>query len=132
LRYLLYSIIYKINKARNKTKYPKIFRGTYWGTLDFEYNKNFITDEILSNRNKFVENYNVKRQQNITLKINKEFDKLKGYIDNTECYLTDDNKYILTSNPYNNNDTIYAEFGWYPTEKLYRTDTMTYMKIIDK
>jgi hypothetical protein len=121
-----------MNKARNKTKYPKIFRGTYWGTLDFEYNKNSITDEILLNRNKFVEKYNVIKQQNIILKINKEFDKLKGCTDHIECYLTNDNKYILTSNPYNNNDKIYAEFGWYPTEKLYRIGAMTYMKIIDK
>jgi len=112
------------------TKYPKVFEGTYWGS--FKKNVNIsITDEILVNRNSFVESNNiVKNIISYPRYIDKEFELLNNYIDHKECYITSDRKYILISSPYSNYDKYYNEFDWKPISKLYTDSSYTYMKII--
>ena len=41
----------------NKTNYPEIFKNTYWGNFD---NCGEKEDEIIENRNTFIEQFKVK------------------------------------------------------------------------
>ncbi len=56
--------------AKEATKYEKIFSGTHWGNFKIEKNQ-MITNEIIENRNKFVEEYNIKSISNIPQYIKK-------------------------------------------------------------
>lgn len=115
-----------------KTKYPNIFKNTYWG-------KRVETDDvIITNRNKFVENNNIKRfAKSIPYQVeeNEIFKHYQEHIfDHEEYYLTMNKHYILISSPYisneNKQDKIYDELGWIKIDKLYDSGASTYMKII--
>lgn len=121
-----------MTKYYELTKYPNIFKNTYWG--DFFINNCNNDNNIFTNRNEFVEKYNIKKNVSISdipNYIYKEFENLGSARDHIECYLTNDNKYILVSSPYNNyNNNIYHDNGFLSYEKLYNS-AYTYIKIIN-
>ena len=46
-------------KFSDLTKYPTLFKNSYWGCFEGERNIQ-IDDDILKNRNEFVEEFNIK------------------------------------------------------------------------
>lgn len=115
--------------AYDATKYPLIYKGTYWGNFTVEKFP-MITNDILINRNKFVEKYNVKSNSTKPNYIKNEFkdDINISMFDHNECYKTHDKKYILISSPYTNE---FLNKGWIITDKLYASGATTYIKIIN-
>ena len=133
-----------MNTKENKyysqlTKYPQIYTSVYWGNFVYDIsNHNMINDNIIENRNKFIEDYNIKNRpkNDIPYKIREKYitsiEKNKGYIfDHIEYYRTYDKKYIIVSSPYLDNDEIYINLGWVKIYKLYSTDSSTYIKFIN-
>ena len=120
--------------AYNATDYPKIYKDIYWGHFKIEKNNN-ITEEILENRNKLIEEYDIKCNCNTPKFIEKEIEKMTKDIeytilDHIECYKTNDRKYLLISSPYNDTYTSkYEEIGWNEIYKIYSRDTSSYIKI---
>ena len=120
--------------AYNGTNYPKIYKDIYWGHFIIEKNNN-ITEDILENRNKLIEEYDIKCICNTPKFIEKEIEKMNkeiGYsiLDHIECYKTNDRKYLLISSPYNNTYTSkYEESGWCAIYKIYSIDSSSYIKI---
>ena len=79
--------------AYNATNYPKIYKDIYWGHFIIEKNNN-ITEDILENRNKLIEEYDIKCICNTPKFIEKEIEKM-----------TKDRKYLLINSSYNNTNT---------------------------
>ena len=101
------------------TKYPKVFKGTYWG--------NFINSKLCNN---FITKYNIKKRINYYPKnIKLELVNLVCG-DYTEIYLTNDKKYILIKSPYSQKDFIENNKGCGHVDKLYDIDAFTFMKVI--
>jgi len=134
-----------MNTEENKyysqlTKYPRIYNDVYWGNFVYEPSSvhNMINGNIIENRNKFVEDYNIKsRPKNgIPYKIKEKYittiqEKEGKIFDHIEYYYTHDKKYILVSSPYNDKDEIYSNLGWEKINKLYCTCASTYIKFIN-
>ena len=111
-----------------RTKYPKIYKKTYWGGFNENIN---ITEEIIENRNKFVENYDIaKCVMKIPRKIQKHFDALGLRLDHQECYLTHDKTYVLIASPYCDDRVVYENQGWHGIEPIYSTAAWTFIKLI--
>ena len=120
--------------AYSVTNYPKIYKGIYWGNFKIERNNN-ITQEILENRNKLIEEYDIKCNCKIPQYINDEIRKMEteigfGILDHIEFYKTNDRKYLLITSPYNDkNMSKYEEIGWNEIYKIYSIDASSYIKI---
>ena len=114
-------------KNSEKTNYRKLYDGTYWSNFKSSDDKT----EIYNNRNRFVEEYNIK--SNIVFPpryISKETDNNTMY-DHVEHYKTRDRTYVIISSPYAPNvDEFYELNGWKRIYKLYANNAATYIKII--
>ncbi len=80
------------------TEYPKIFENVYWGV--FKYDIIFSDLQIFTNRNNFVTDYNIKKDQKklegfrkVAFDMRRYFTDV--YFDHMECYKTNDGKLIL-------------------------------------
>ena len=119
-------------KRYSNTKYPNIFKDTYWGRGPSD--DPFSMNEIVLNRNNLVETYDIKKVlHSYPSYIKKEFELLGNYADHIECYITNNKNYILISSIYINSniniDSIMK--GWVSVDKLYSLSTITYMKLIE-
>jgi hypothetical protein len=137
------------------TKYPNIFKNTYWGL--FKGNKDDL-DVIVNNRNKFKKDYNIKQTtkmtQNVRLDLNTTFYRMPNnkydiidfkrnnhywksyhtFIDHLEIYKTSDNKLVVLSSPYKTLDdetkiNVFKENGWNLIYDLYDKDALTFCKV---
>jgi len=122
------------------TKYAPIYKNTYWGGFKLHQCES-ITNEIINNRNLFIEDYNIiKNRMRPPLYINKEHsNEHGGYLNNfdhVECYMDDNDNYVLISSPYYSNgdqyDLFYIGLGWTRIYPLYSIYAATYVKIIFK
>lgn len=111
------------------TKFSDIFEKTYWGAFS-----NQPDAEIISNRNKFVQEYKITKYS-MPYTIYDKFFNSTGHkeagIDHVEGYITSDKDRILVTSPYGVNDTIHDELiakGWSPIYKLYNASAVTYIK----
>ena len=92
------------------TKYPKIFKNTYWGNFSTENRSDEELKEIeniVNNRNKFVEDHSIvkhviKYPKYVFNFLNELIKKHKNYIDHVEAYKTSNDKYIILISPYSN------------------------------
>lgn len=119
------------------TKYPNIFKNTYWGNLIIS-ERNEI-DDIIKNRNNFVNENNIKQnKKSVPQKaINFFFklDELNDFylFDHIEVYKNDE-EYIIINNPYMTKDSEdynkLINYGWKEIEKLYFDESITFMKKI--
>ena len=122
------------------TQYPQIYINTYWGSSSLEpYNG--ITQDIITNRNSFIRDYNINKcvrdpPKYIEKQIQNEVDL--GIIDHLEYYKTNDKRYILISSPYKKEGLSkiketngYEQNGWAQYIELYSINTSTYIKILD-
>ena len=122
------------------TQYPQIYINTYWGSNSLEPH-NGITQDIITNRNNFIRDYNINKcvtdpAKYIKNQIQNEVDL--GICDHLECYKTNDKRYILISSPYKligetkiKTENEYIQNGWVKFIDLYSTNTFTYIKILD-
>lgn len=51
--------VQKVRRYPDLTKYPKLFEKTYWG--NFKVNEDTKIDDIVTNRNKFVEEFKIEK-----------------------------------------------------------------------
>jgi len=118
---------------RNATKYPKIYT-CYWG--GFSCKKNKPSEDIISNRNRFVEDFKVQKRIDIPWYCNK-YRSLD--LDHLELYLTKDDRgiyhYVLLNSPYGISPSMKNKMddnGWIKLYKMYSYSAVTYYKIIKK
>jgi len=117
------------------TKYDKVYEHSCWNALSSE---NKCEDIIISNRNKFVEEFGIQKYM-LPKKIEAIIDKLRDgayrrYIDHIECYSNGSTYFIITSpyGSYENEDKFMSEVGFQKYNSLYYGDVNTYMKIVKK
>ncbi len=111
------------------TKYPLIYKKTYWGLTVVDDNDD--NKKIIRNRNNFVENFNVVKIVSIIPKYVSENYTCSNIFDHIEVYLTNDKKYIIVSSSYNNDKEEYEKYNWVRINRLYSSSCYTYIKIID-
>lgn len=120
-------------KLGNKTNYPKIFL-CYWANMGYsnEY------DEIIENRNNFIEQYNIKKIANHKLKFIQNF-KLDLYrsansslFDHLEIYQDNNDKYVILNSPYGEQNEKLINADWEVINPLYSQSATTYIKILNK
>lgn len=131
-------------EVRYKTKYPKIF-SCYWGNFNYSNLALGITDEIIDNRNKFVEEFEITRSKSISDKLNRFLGDYGLYgtnnhnYDHVETYYTKTKQHIIVVSPYLSTDRSdyeeivkYFEKGEFKLyNKLYNTGACTFIRIIN-
>lgn len=132
------------NEIRYKTNYPSIFN-VYWGDFDCTKNDN-ITQEIINNRNKFVEEYHIteisKAKSGYELMLKISFIS-PIELDHREVYKTIDNKIVCVFSNYvdtkNLNGLINLkkmkktaeELGFKDVPPLYSITAVTFIAVFD-
>lgn len=123
------------------TAYPSIFRSTYWGGFGFEDNQEMNT--IVSNRNRFVQDFNIVRVEKRCPRVLKLHNPRHWnlvfhtqYFDHTELYRNVLGDYVLVVSPYRldfvERDDKMEALGWQKTYPLYTTNATTYVKIVPR
>ena len=121
-------------RAYELTSYPRIYVHTYWGAFDTDTGP--ARTEFIQNRNRFIQEYNIKKSADRPKYIQKILDECeaaKVHLDHVECYINDNNQYVLVSSPYDTseaNQQKYAEKGWAHIYKLYVNEAATFVKIV--
>lgn len=105
------------------TKYPKIFQQTYWGNFAIDLENDEIERDIIKNRNKFVEEYNIKNYDKdvMPLKI------ISPLFDHMELYKCKEG-YVYITSPYSENSKAAGRCKFYEYEELYAYTAFTYIK----
>ena len=121
-----------------RTKYPKIFNNTYWG--NFKDDNNDLKQEVIDNRNAFVEEFEVCSRYNMP---NYMWDrhvqrvtspKEHNLIDHVEIYKTKNKKCVIVNSPYHvgpENETRLIEMGYMKYNKMYGGDSTTFVFVCD-
>jgi hypothetical protein len=110
------------------TKYPGIFKNTYWG--NFTQPPNETIDAIIANRNAFVEKYNVKRRCPAPLYVYKKLGlNDRACHDHVECYDAG-TSYVVVSSPYGTKSDVPA--GFVLSDQLYSNDCRTFIATVEK
>lgn len=123
-------------KYSNCTKFPKIYKNTYWGTFKFEKDNMYCDksfQEICSNRNRFVEEYNIiKQDSRVAYKVQKKItDELYPWCRHIEFYKTNDKKRFVVFSKYIVNDdehNAYLNKGYVHIYPIYAMNQSTYIK----
>lgn len=106
------------------TKYPKIFKGSYWGICYCE--DEIYEDEIIKNRNEFVREFDIKSS------INDFVTKLSiNFFDHEEAYIARNNRHISIVSPYGEHNDIAEELGYKPYKHLYHPEAYTYIRVFE-
>jgi hypothetical protein len=111
-------------KFSNLTKYPTIFKNSYWGGFDAEVASQ-IDDDILKNRNEFVEEFKIK-----TFSGDDRPASGGALFDHCELYKCEGGHIYVTS-PYHEHDEIATAKGFTRYKKLYLPDATTYIKLFE-
>lgn len=115
-----------------KTKFPTIFRDTYWGRGIYPN-----IDNVIENRNNFVINNHITKSTKIGKRTEDIFRTFGEEVDHQELYINNNKKYILIVSPYNIRSNDHEKInnlnanGWILVQPLYLDSTMTFMKIRD-
>lgn len=128
------------------TKYPKIYENVYWGRGSVRYttditpndDNNYSCDEIIQNRNEFIETHNIKRVFKIPdirpSKYYWSFLTSSGhcsFMDHKEVYLTENNTIIILVSPYSPSSNI-LKFGFTLIKPMYALHASSYYIEISK
>jgi len=129
-----------------RTKYPKLFEHTYWGTM--QDNNFFASTEVFENRNKFVEEFCIKKdRKNTGRRLPKRINEYLwegmnngvGLFDHTEIYEAGDTNtnnwyWVIIISPYNCYSIEHQReldlHGFKPYKSLYRLGVSTFVKTI--
>ena len=121
----------------DKTYRPDIYKNTYWGNFDFIDSFRSFSKTIITNRNRFILEYNIiKACRNPPRYISlphSNYGLSDIRYDHVEYYKTKDN-YIVVSSPYYGDscehDEAYKAKGFKKIYPLYSLDATTFIKII--
>jgi len=122
------------------TKYPNLFKNTYWGSYNKLYEHDKESETIIGvNRNKLVKLYQLKKiimSNKITKKIKNQSELImieKDIRDHIEYYKTNDNKILTLFSAaclnYEECEFIIQQ-GYTQFEPLYSNSNKSYLKII--
>ena len=116
------------------TKYPKIYKKTYWGQFE-----KFVDLNIINNRNEFIEDFNIDRKCKFTKKFFKNNPKFEHYMtnepnvfDHTEAYRDNNNNYVIVVSPYGECDDFLFDLGFTRLYNLYSHSSYSYVICLDK
>ena len=110
----------KVKQAYENTKYPQIFRETYWGS--FKESDDGIKPFIYNNRNKFVEEFGIVKCYGPEIQCTSQ----DGHeMDHSEIYRTKDGKLVLIVSNYGFGPSI-PMTGYHP---LYNDGAVTYIRV---
>jgi len=119
-----------------RTKYRKIFEPTYWGS--FKDDHNGLTQEVIDNRNAFVEEFGVCAWYNMpNYMCDRHAQRLArehNLIDHVETYKTRNKKCVIVNSPYHvgpENETRLIEMGYMKYNKMYSGDSTTFVFVCD-
>ena len=135
-------------KNNQRTRYPGLYRDTYWGRWT-GLEKSTGDTEIIENRNKFATDYHLKSRlpKRTTVKYQKKeevfkdlneikhcprYDVMKRHI---EYYKTTDNKIIVVFSPYDISESmtkLALECGYSLIYPIFSTMATTFVKEITK
>ena len=108
-----------------KTNYPEIFEFTSWGQSYTD-----CTDEIINNRNNFIDTFNIKRYvSGFNSYLNNKFFPCEFVDAEWEIYMDDNLNYVLVSSEIGDSDKIWVS-GWDVWHSLISTNDTTHIKII--
>jgi hypothetical protein len=110
------------------TKYPGIFKNTYWGNFTQPPNET-IDATIIANRNAFVEKYNVKKRCPAPLYVYNKLELNDPRHDHVECYDAG-TSYVVVSSPYGTRSDMPAGFA--SSNQLYSNDSRTFIATVEK
>jgi hypothetical protein len=114
-------------KNSEMTMYSKLYDGTYWSNFKSSEDKS----EIYDNRNRFKEEYNIKKYIRCPPRYILKETYNNTLFDHVEHYRTNNRTYIIVSSPYAPNvDELYESIGWTKIYKLYTNSATTYIKIL--
>jgi len=119
----------------DKTENKKIFKTTYWGNFSLKNRSDEDLkelDEIVKNRNNFINDYNIKNIVNKRpVKLHEYIKELeqKNKLDHVEIYLTNDDKYLILNSPYDPDEKKVPDM-----QKIYclYNGANSYIKIVSK
>jgi hypothetical protein len=116
------------------TKYPKFYKNTYWGNF-LAKDDHLISDEIINNRNKMVENFKIKSHtKNIPVFLNKYQGRF--IIDHQEFYRLENKKILMIFSPYGNFSLedikdLNDKYGFELLDSVYSVNSITFGKILN-
>jgi len=131
-------------KRIDYTKYPKIYKETYWAGHGFDPIKEpyLVNDFIKTGKNRdiFAETHNIKKPISHSKFIDylyQNHQRILWAYDHMEWYETQDNEIILVISPYSEQDDILLKntiFGvpFIKTDDLYGCGAYSYYKKFDK
>lgn len=123
------------------TKYPKIYKKTYWGQFETIKDPLYcnVDFNIINNRNEFVEEFNIDRKCKFTKKFFKNNAKFKDYMsnepsvfDHIEAYRDKNNHYVIVVSPYGRCDDFLYDLGFTRLYNLYSHSSCSYVICLDK
>ena len=126
-----------------KTNYPKIYNGCYWGHHSVNKDAYEPLEPIIINRNSFVETYNIKKSSEIPCSyqtIRKKFqlkdengNMLNWYRDHTEYYKTNKKETICIFSQYvkDKDKKLLEANGYIEIAPMYDMGQNTYMKMVN-
>lgn len=118
-----------MSKCFEMTKYPRIFKYTYWGSFDAKDDE--LKSGIFENRNEFVKKYDVKKLANCPILGNKP--EKHTLFDHCELYKTNDG-FVLITSPYVGDDSEkfvtdkLCNLGFEVLPPLYHPSAKTFLK----
>jgi hypothetical protein len=118
-----------------QTQYPAIYIKTYWGgfTSRTQSVMGSTLEDIISNRNRFIEDFNIKNIYKRFVWIQAILDDEKKHcmLDHTEIYITKDKQYIIfITSPYEHiTKQSFIDRGWTEIYPLYSVSGKTYCKV---
>lgn len=132
----------KANKQFYKyTKYPNIYKKTYWGQLETIKDPLYcnVDFNIINNRNEFVEEFIIDRKCKFTKKFFKNNPKFKDYMknergafDHIETYRDNNNDYVIVVSPYLECDDLLFDLGFERIYNLYSRSSYSYVLYLVK
>jgi hypothetical protein len=119
----------------DQTAYPEIYRKTYWGCFTTQQRQLPEEDYIISNRNKFIREYQIKCCRQKAPQYLYKIMSLDEGLDHVELYetLDDDDYFIVLSSPYGvEKPKTHIKNGWIEIYQMYSSDARTFLKRIPK
>lgn len=120
-------------KRYEKSKYPSIFKGVYWFNPLYEEKD----QDIIDNRDQFIEEFGIHSKKRLCKKTSKIFDELpRWFDDHRELYWTHKKNIVLLVSPYHSltdENCNKIPDGWFKIDKkLYDGGATTFAKLILK
>ena len=120
------------NESSIHGKYAEIYKKVYWS--GFEPNDDTYTEEIINNRNKFIEEFDIVKVDTTEtlfrisdLLLNSKI--TQDFVDHLEFYRTKSGGVVILNSPYGS--AINECPGMEPYVKMYHADATTFIKCFD-